>query len=48
VKLSREGGWATQAELMTSRRLLKEKFGKDVFEECAEEARQRWEAEHPE
>jgi hypothetical protein len=30
----------------TSRRLLKEKYGRDIFRECAAEARQRWEAEH--
>jgi hypothetical protein len=29
-------------------RLLEEKFGKDIFPECAAEARVMWEAEHPE
>jgi hypothetical protein len=32
----------------TSERLLEEKFGKDIFRECAAEARQQYQAEHPE
>lgn len=41
-------GWYIDGYNPMSTRLLEEKFGKDIFEECDVLARQRWEAENPE
>jgi hypothetical protein len=37
--------WYTEGYNSTSLRRLEEKYGKDIFRECDDEARQRWEAE---
>jgi hypothetical protein len=41
-------GWYINGYNPTSRRLLEERYGKDIFRECAEEARQQREADNPE
>ena len=40
-------GYAQGYNSISKERLLK-KYSKDIFRECADQARKEWEAEHPE